>query len=250
MTAPNIRTFADAEAVSQAAAHEFVRCAREAVAARGRFVVAFSGGSTPKRLYQLLAEPPHRDQIDWNRIEVFWGDERSVPPDHKDSNYNMAREALLSRVPIPPGQVHRIEAERQDRDAAAREYQAAIAAVFGVSPADPPPSLDLILLGMGPDGHTASLFPGTTALTETTRWVVVNWVEKFHTDRVTLTAPILNAAREVLFLVAGADKAEPLAGVLEGPPNVQLLPSQLIHPAGQLVWFLDRAAAANLKARP
>jgi len=251
MTQSIIRTFADAEAVSRAAAEEFVRSAGETLAVRGRFTVALSGGSTPKRLYQLLAGEPFRDQVDWKKVEIFWGDERSVPPDHQDSNYRMAREAMLEKLPIPTGQVHRLEAERSDRDAAAREYQQTLARVFGVSVDGPPPAFDLVLLGMGPDGHTASLFPGTTALKETTRWVVVNFVPKFNTDRLTLTAPVLNRAREVLFLVAGADKVQPLREVLEGPPDIQRLPSQLIRPSeGRLLWFVDRQAAAQLTLPP
>jgi 6-phosphogluconolactonase len=242
-----IRIFADVEGVSRAAAEEFVRCAGEAIAARNHFSVALSGGSTPHRLFQLLAAEPYHDQVDWGGLEVFWGDERSVPPDHHDSNYRMAKEALLTRVPLRSANVHRIKAERPDRDAAAREYQETIARVFGVPPDGEPPAFDLVLLGMGPDGHTASLFPNTTALAETTRWVVVNHVPKFNTDRVTLTYPILNNAHEVLFLVGGADKAEPLREVLEGPPDPLRLPSQKIQPTGgKLVWYLDRLAAAKL----
>jgi 6-phosphogluconolactonase len=244
---PTIRTFPDAEAVSRGAAEEFVRCAREAIGAQGRFTVTLSGGSTPRRMFEMLAEPPFRDQVDWSKTHSFWGDERSVSPDHRDSNYRMANEAMLSRLPIPSGQVHRIEAERQDRDAAAREYQAIIAKTFAVDPNGAPPAFDLVLLGMGPDGHTASLFPHTAALAESKRWVVVNFVPKFNTDRVTLTVPILNKAREVLFLVAGADKAGPLAEMLEGPPDPERLPSQLIKPtAGALLWFVDRLAVAKL----
>jgi 6-phosphogluconolactonase len=249
MVPPTVRVFADPEAVSRAAADEFVRAAGEAVAARGRFTVALSGGSTPKRLYQLLAEPPYRDRVDWGKAEFFWGDERSVPPDHNDSNYHTAHEAMLRRLPVPAGHVHRMEAERADRDAAAREYEAALARVFGATPGGEPPAFDLILLGMGPDGHTASLFPHTAALKESGRWVVVNYVPKFATDRVTFTAPVLNRAREVLFLVAGNDKAEPLHEVLEGAPNGDLYPSQTVRPTnGRLVFFVDRAAAAKLAA--
>jgi 6-phosphogluconolactonase len=247
MSYGTIRVFADAEAISRAAADEFVRCAREAVAARGRFTVALSGGSTPKRLYQLLADPPYRDQVDWSKVELFWGDERSVPPDHNDSNYHTAQEAMLRKLPVSTARVHRMEAERADRDAAARDYEAVLARAFDTTLGTAPPSLDLILLGMGPDGHTASLFPHTTALQETARWVVVNYVPKFATDRMTFTAPVLNRAREVLFLIAGTDKAEPLHEVLEGKPNTDLYPSQLVKPsAGQLVWFVDRSAAAKL----
>lgn len=248
MSDPVVRTFPDAEAVSRAAAEEFVRCAAEATRARGRFVVALSGGSTPRRLYQLLAGPPYRGQVEWARVQVFWGDERSVPPDDKDSNYRMAREALLGPLGLLPGHVHRMEAERADRDTAAREYQDEIARAFGVDAHGEPPAFDLVLLGMGPDGHTASLFPHTAALGETKRWVVVNPVPQHQTERMTLTYPVLNRAREVLFLVAGPDKAEPLAEVLQGTPDPQRLPSQRVRPAdGQLVFFVDRAAAARLK---
>jgi 6-phosphogluconolactonase len=247
MGAPSILRFPDAEAVSRAAAEAFAARAAQAVAARGRFAVLLSGGSTPRRMYQLLADPPLRDRVDWGRVEVFWGDERPVPPDHPDSNYRMAYEALLSKVPVPPAQVHRMEAGRADRDAAAREYQAAIARAFGVPDSGQPPAFDLALLGLGPDGHTASLFPGTAALHEKGRWVVVNHVPRLATDRMTVTAPVLNRAREVLFLVAGADKVEPLAEVLEGPRDPERLPAQLIQPEGRLGWFVDAAAAARLR---
>ncbi len=249
MSEPIIRCCADAEAVSRAAAEEFVRLAREAAAARGRFTVALSGGSTPRRLYQLLAEAPFRAQVDWPKVEFFWGDERAVPPDHKDSNYRTANEALLTKLALPPGHVHRMQAERPDRDATAREYQEEIARVFGVSPDGEPPSFDLVLLGMGPDGHTASLFPGTAALKETRRWVVANHVPQMNTDRVTMTAPVLNRAANVLFLVAGGDKAERLAEVLGGPADVERLPSQLLRGAtGRVVWLVDEAAASRLGA--
>jgi 6-phosphogluconolactonase len=242
MSSRAIRTFADVESLSEVAAQEFVRCAREATAERGRFAVALSGGSTPKRLYQLLAGEPFRNQLDWGRVGIFWGDERCVPPDDPQSNYRMAREAMLEKLPIPADHIHRMEAERPDLDAAARDYQNVLARVL---PGEPP-ALDLVLLGMGPDGHTASLFPHTDALHETTRWVVPNHVPQLHTNRLTLTRPILNRAREVLFLVAGADKAERLAEVLAGPADPTRLPSQSIQPDGQLVWFIDQAAAGRL----
>ena len=244
-----LHTFADAEAVSQAAAREFIRCAAEAVKARGKFTVALSGGSTPRRLYQILAEAPCRDQVDWSKIDIFWGDERSVPPDHSDSNYRMANEAMLSRLPIPAARVHRLQAEREDRDKAAMDYQNEIARVFGVDAGGEPPVFDLILLGMGPDAHTASLFPGTTGLRELKKWVVPNWVEKFKTFRLTMTRPMINKAREVLFLVAGKDKTDPLMKVFCGPSDPNTYPSQLICPAtGQLVWYLDVAAIAGMTA--
>lgn len=242
-----IRTFADAEAISRAAAEEFVTLSR---AAPGKFYVALAGGSTPRRLYQLLAGPPFRDQVDWSRVEFFWGDERAVPPDHADSNYAMAHEALLSKVPIAPAQVHRMKADSPDLDAAARDYQAEIARTFGVRPDGDPPAFDLVLLGMGPDGHTLSLFPHTPALKETVRWVVSNPGAK-NLMRLTLTAPVVNRAARVLFLVAGADKAERLVEVLEGPPDHDRLPSQTIRPAGNaLSWFVDQSAAARLKPGP
>jgi 6-phosphogluconolactonase len=244
-----IRILPDKEAIFRASADEFVRLAKEAIGARKRFTVALSGGSTPRGLFELLTTPAYKSQVDWAKVEFFWGDERSVPPDNKDSNYHMAREAMLSKLPIADTQVHRLQAERSDRDQAARDYQNEIARVFGVSPDGPPPAFDLILLGMGPCGHTASLFPHTAALKETKRWVVVNHVAKFNTDRVTFTTPLLNRAAHVVFLVAGADKAAALAEVLEGPPNSDEYPSQLIQPAGQPLWLIDKSAAANLKKK-
>ncbi len=242
-------TFADAEAVSQAAAREFDRCAIEAITARGKFSVALSGGSTPKRLYQILADSPYREKISWANVEIFWGDERSVSPDHNDSNFRMAKEAMLDRMNIPAACIHRLQAEREDRDKAAQEYQNEIASVLGVDPNGEPPVFDLILLGMGPDAHTASLFPGSTALRETKKWVVPNWVEKFKTFRLTMTRPLINKAREVLFLVAGKDKTAPLQKVFCGPSEPNIYPSQLICPTnGQLVWYLDVAAIAGLTA--
>ncbi|MBI4608668.1 MAG: 6-phosphogluconolactonase [Candidatus Rokubacteria bacterium] len=238
---------ADAEAVSAAAARDFVALSRDAVAARGSFTVALSGGSTPRRLYQLLAEAPYRSEVAWERVEFFWGDERAVPPDHPDSNYRMAAVALLEKIGAAADRIHRIQAERADRDAAARHYQLEIARVFGVNPDGPPPALDLVLLGMGPDGHTASLFPHTAALREGRGWVMTHFVERLGAERITLTVPVLNRAREIRFLVAGSDKAATLRAVLEGPRDPERLPSQLIRPeAGRLVWLVDRAAAAEL----
>jgi 6-phosphogluconolactonase len=242
-----VRICDDAEQVSRDAAQEVALLAGKAIAAGGRFTMALSGGSTPRRLYEILAEPPFREQIDWRRVELFWGDERCVPPDHPDSNYRMTKLALLDKVGVPAANVHRLAGERKDLAAAASEYQVEIAKVFGQVAEGAPPSFDLVLLGMGPDGHTASLFPHTAALKETTRWVAVNHVPKFNADRLTLTRPILNRAACVMFLIAGDDKAEPLSEVLEGPPDPERLPSQLIQPAGTLVWLIDRAAAARLR---
>ena len=231
-----IRQFDNLDELSRAAAGEFIRLAREAIAARGRFMVVLSGGSTPRRLYELLAE---HSFADWNKVEFFWGDERAVPPDHKDSNYRMAREAILDRLAVPEANIHRIEAERVT---VARDYEAVIARAFGVEPGGEPPAFDLVLLGMGADGHTASLFPHTEALRETLRWVVQNVSGR----RITLTPRILNQAAHVIFLVAGAEKARVLAEVLEGPSDPERLPAQLIRPA---TWFVDHAAGAKLLKR-
>jgi 6-phosphogluconolactonase len=244
---PTILRLPDAEEVGAAAAHEFVRCARSALAARGRFSVALAGGSTPRRSYERLGEAPLRGQVDWDGVDFFWSDERAVPPDHRDSNYRMACEALLDRLAIDARRLHRMQGERADLDAAARDYEAELARAFGVAPSDEPPALDLVFLGLGGDGHTASLFPHTAALRETTRWAVANHVPRLGARRLTLTAPILNRAARVVFLVAGAEKADILAEVLEGPADPERLPSQLIRPqSGALVWIVDRLAAARL----
>ncbi len=247
MNMPVIRQFEDAEQVSRAAAKEFIRLAHEAIAARGRFTVALSGGSTPRCLYEFLAEAPRDDQVAWPNVEFFWGDERAVPPDHQDSNFRMAREAFLRTLEIPEAHIHRLQADRTDRDAAARDYEAEISRVFGVPHGGKPPAFDLVLLGLGSDGHTASLFPYTSALKETTRWVVANHVPKLASERLTLTPVILNRAANVSFLVAGEDKSVALAAVLEGRADPERLPAQLIRPVvGRLAWFIDRAAGSRL----
>ena len=228
----------DAEELSRRAAEEFVRRARGR-----RFSVALAGGSTPRRLYQLLADAPYREQVDWTHVEFFFGDERTVPPDHVDSNFRMANEALLAQLDLPDRQIHRMAGERDDIDAAAAAYANEIGKVLGGTP----PAFDLVLLGMGRDGHTASLFPGTAALFERRRWVVPNLVPQLDTRRLTLTVPILNHASCLLFLVAGAEKREALAAVLEGPRDPERFPSQLVRPEhGELLWLVDRAAAAGL----
>lgn len=238
---------ADQTALAKEAAERWARIAQEAIARAGRFTIALSGGSTPKLLYSLLAGEPHSTRLPWRKTHVFWGDERAVPPGDPDSNFGMAKATLLDRVPIPADRVHRIQAERSDLNVAAREYEAEIASVFAVPPTGDPPPFDLILLGLGPDGHTASLFPHTKALRETGRWVVRNHVPTLKTDRVTLTAPILNRGATVLFLVTGADKASALQAVLEGPSDPERLPAQLIRPtSGRLTWLVDRAAAGML----
>jgi 6-phosphogluconolactonase len=248
--ASRLLVVAEQTALAKEAAERCVRIAQEALARGGRFTIALSGGSTPKSLYSLLADEPYSTRVPWSKTHVFWGDERAVPPGDPDSNFGMAKATLLDRVPIPADRVHRIQAERPDLNVTAREYEAEIASVFAVPPTGDPPSFDLILLGLGPDGHTASLFPHTEAVRETSRWVVPNHVPTLKTDRVTLTAPILNRAATVLFLVAGTDKAPALQAVLEGPADPDRLPAQLIRPtAGRLIWLVDRAAAGMLTTR-
>jgi 6-phosphogluconolactonase len=241
---PNLQVFADASEVARAAALRFVEIARESIAARGRFSVALAGGSTPKRIYELLAGDEFSDQLDWSKVHIFFGDERCVPPDDAESNYRMANESLLARVALPEQNVHRMRGEG-DAVANARLYEDELRGYFD---GQNWPQFDLVMLGMGDDGHTASLFPGTRALDVHTAWVTANWVEKFDTFRVTLTVPAINHARQVMFIITGASKAERLQEVLYGAHEPQRLPSQLIQPhAGALEWFLDEAAAKLLR---
>jgi 6-phosphogluconolactonase len=244
-----VEIFPDKNALVRAEAERIVKLAREAIASRGRCLVALSGGSTPKPLYELLATPPYAGQLDWSGVHLFWGDERCVPPDHPDSNYRMTREALLDRVPLPAENVHRIRGEDDPRRAA-EAYERTLREWFG--PEDPPKrSFDMVLLGMGPDGHTASMFPGSDAATETRRWAMAVHVERPREMwRVTLTTVVLNAAADVTFLVAGADKAPRLHEVLQRRSD-RPLPAERIHPArGSLHWLVDDAAAAALRDRP
>ena len=236
----------DAEGVAQEALAQWRRHARDAVAARGAFRVLLSGGSTPRRLFQLLAAPEVRDALPWKETHLFWGDERCVPPDHAESNFRMTRQALLDTVGPPAAQVHRHEGERGDVDAAARDYQAVVARAFGVPADGPPPPFDLVFLGMGSDSHTASLFPGTRALGETSRWFVANDVPQLSTRRLTATFPLLNAARAVVFLAAGPDKAPALDRVLAAAGGLANAPARGVDPAGTLDWVIDRAAAAGI----
>jgi len=246
MTAPvELRRLTTPQDLFQAAADEVLRAAASAIAERGRFTIALSGGSTPRNLYTLIAANASTS-LPWDHMFFFWGDERHVPPDDPDSNYRMARETLLSKVPIPPANVFRILAENPDASAAAEAYEQTLRKFFTVAPGKFP-RFDLILLGLGPDGHAASLFPETAALQETTRLVVANWVEKLKTSRITFTLPVLNAARCVAFLVSGTDKAAVLHEVLEGNAPAEKYPSKLVRPSeGKLIWFVDRAAASQL----
>jgi 6-phosphogluconolactonase len=241
---PDVRVFDDAEAVARAAAARFAELAAESIAARGAFSVALAGGTTPRRVYELLAGEEWRGRVEWEKVHVFFGDERCVPADHADSNYRMANETLLSRVPLPVENVHRMEG-RGDAAANASLYEDELRAFFAESGR---PRFDLLLLGMGDDGHTLSLFPHTAALGETSLWVAANYVEKLGAWRVTLTAPAANSARHVIFLVTGAGKAERLREVLLGQSDPERLPSRLIRPAdGRLEWMVDEAAAGELE---
>jgi 6-phosphogluconolactonase len=235
----SVNVYANPEELAQAAAREFAARAAEAIDERGRFAVVLAGGSTPRATYELLARD-YRDTIDWKEVHVFFGDERSVPPDDDDSNYKMARESLLDHVPI--GSVHRMQGELPP-DEAAEAYEQDLRDFFG---SEDLPRFDLILLGTGPDGHTASLFPETSALEVHDRLVVANPVLKLETTRITLTVPAINAARAVCFLVAGENKAGPVAEIVEGNPDPREYPASLIQPENGPVWMLDRAAASGL----
>jgi len=240
------RVFADLSMLSKTVAEQFVGVAREAIAARGRFAVALSGGSTPRTLYEQLAKPGFADRIEWAKVDVLWSDERCVNPDDPRSNYGLARSELLSHVPIPESNVRRIEAEHGPRVAAA-DYERVLGEVFGLRAGrGEVPRFDLVLLGLGKDGHTASLFVGSAALREQTRWVVDVAIVDMdpRVPRVTLTVPVLNAARHVWFLVSGHGKREALRNVLHGSPMHRApYPATLVRPKGELVWFVDEAAA-------
>lgn len=239
----------DAQALAQRAADHFVEKVEQAVAARGRARIAISGGSTPKSAFALLGDEgqPWRKRMPWDRLELWWVDERCVPPDDADSNYRMTREALLNHVPLKPEQIHRMEGELEPGMAAAR-YEAALRNGFRLEGAETP-QFDVVQLGMGPDGHTASLFPHTAALHEMARLAVANHVSAKDAWRITLTLPVINRGAEVFFLIAGEDKAQILKEVFFGPRDPERLPSQLISPAnGILTLLLDQAAAAFLPA--
>ena len=239
-----IAIFPDTNTLSQQAAQYIVRLASEAIVTRGRFTIALSGGSTPKILYGLLGTEPYRGQINWASVEIFWSDERCVPPDSADSNYALAQEVLLSKIPIPANQVHRMPTDQPDREAASREYTSEMQRTFGTNGI---PSFDLLQLGMGPEGHTASLFPHQESLHEQQRLVIPVIVPKPPPPRLTFTPPLLNAARHVLFLVTGSEKAEAIQAVLEGPDQPEEYPAQIVRPPnGEVVWMLDTGAAAKL----
>lgn len=246
---PSLNVHLDRASATRALAGHVVQLAADAIAARGRFTWVLAGGSTPRELYELLASPEFRSTIDWSKVEVFWGDERCVPPTSPESNFNMAHEALLGRVLVPESQVHRMAGELAP-GLAAEQYEGVLRRIFaGAHFPDVPPVFDLILLGMGDDGHTASLFPGSAALEEAAHWVCP--AQKGDQWRLTLTFPVINAAREVVFLVTGAAKQAMLRNVIEPDGGAASWPAARVQPeAGSLRWFMDRDAAAllNLQA--
>ena len=242
---PEISIVPDLAALHWAAAAEFIAAVKHAVDSKGQFDVVLSGGSTPKGLFALLADNP---KIPWRQVRFFWGDERHVAPEHADSNFRMANEALLSKINAQPSQIFRIPAENPDAAQAAAGYEQQLRECFQLS-GDALPRFDLVMLGMGSEGHVASLFPGTKALDENERLVVSNWVGKLFTDRITLTARVLNNAAMVMQLVSGSDKALALKGVLEGPTEPAQLPAQLIRPVdGRLLWLIEKSAGALLQS--
>ena len=233
--------------LSRKAADMFVKLAADALKTRLLFTMALSGGSTPESLYRLLnSDPGIGNEIDWEKIHFFWGDERHFPPEHPESNFRMAQQTLFAGLPVQHGNIHRIQSEDSDADRAARSYEQEISRFFQ-PPAGQFPQFDLIWLGMGTDGHIASLFPQSDALSEKKRWVTANWVEKLQSHRITLTLPVINHARCVIILVSGAAKAKTLKQVLENDSQPPIYPAQMIRPLnGKLCWIIDRAAAKYL----
>ena len=242
-----IRILTDGATIAKRAAQEFVQAAAAAVREKGSFDVALAGGSTPKALYSLLVnDPALRSQIPWDKMHLFFGDERHVGPDHPDSNFRMATEAMISKSPLKPQQVTRIKGEYSDTKQAALEYEQALREYFKLKDGEYP-RFDLLLAGMGNEGHTLSLFPGTKALHADGRIVVRNWIGKLYTERITLTAPAASNSAEIIFMVTGADKAPALKAVLEGPFEPEQLPAQLLQPQnGKLLWLVDAAAGTML----
>jgi 6-phosphogluconolactonase len=239
--------YPDLDTLSQEAAQYIARLASQSIVTHGRFTLALSGGSTPRKLYGLLGSEPYRSQINWAQVEIFWGDERCVPPDDPESNYAMAQEVLLSKIPIPANQVHRMPADRFDHEAASQAYAEEMQRTFGT---DGIPAFDLIQLGMGPEGHTASLFPHQPSLHEQQCLVMPVSVPKPPPDRLTFTPPVLNAAYNILFLVTGSEKADAVHAVLEGDYNPDEYPAQIVRPKqGEVTWMLDTEAAAKIHAK-
>ena len=239
-----LRVYADAEQLARAAAELFVSQAAEAIQARGRFRVALSGGSTPRRVFQLLATDEFSSRIGWDRVDLFWGDERYVAADDRDSNYRMTADTLLRHIPIPATNIHRVRTEISPAAAAASAYEIEIRQIFQYPSSVP--QFDLVYLGLGANGHTASLFPHTSVLGERIKLVEAEFVNEVNQWRITMTLPLINRGRTVAFLVEGQPKAEVVREVLTGSPDPQRLPAEFIAPDGKLLWMMDEAAAALL----
>lgn len=247
MSKPEIIICRDVDELNRDAAAQFIASANAAIARSGRFAVALSGGSTPKALYALLASSSYRDRIDWSRAHLFWGDERCVPPDHPESNFRMVREALLSKIQIPGENIHRMAGEKEPNEAAA-DYESELRNFFALGPGHLP-RFDLILLGLGEDGHTASLFPNSAVLNEREHLVAASYVEKFQAHRLTLTLPVINAAAQVIFLVAGQSKSAIIKEILGSDSRLCSYPAAKVSPTdGQLKWLIAAEAAAGLPA--
>ncbi len=247
-----IQVASNAQELSRLAAEQFVRLAVEAEREKGRFTVALAGGSTPRTLYSLLAsrDEPFRAQLPWDSIHFFWGDERHVSPDHPDSNYRMVFEAMLSNVSVPTENIYRIKSEIADAAIAADEYERTLREIFKLTEGQLP-RFDLILLGIGPDAHMASIFPGSPVINEKSRLVAAPWVEKLQSSRITLTPPVLNNAAVVIFLVAGPEKAKALHEVLESDYQPERFPAQLLRGnKGRVLWLVDQQAAMMLRHQP
>lgn len=242
-----LKTFDDLDELARGAAEEIAKSAEEAIAARGRFTIAVSGGNTPKPAYRLLGQEPWLGRIDWDRVDVFWGDDRHVEPTHPESNFRMVMDTMLSRLPIPFANVYRMRTEMPDAKRVASDYERTLHDDFDLEGAELP-RFDLVLMGLGADGHTASLFPGSEAVHERRRLVVAPWVKQLSAWRITLTPPVFNNAALALFLVSGEEKAEALKAVLEGDFEPDRVPAQIVRPEdGRLVWLVDRAAARCLR---
>jgi len=246
MADPEIVICRDATELSQRGAEQFIQLAHRSVEMSGRFAVALSGGSTPKNLYSLLASPGYKERVPWKNVHLFWGDERCVPPDHPESNFRLVQEALLSKLDIPPENVHRMAGEKKPEVAAA-EYEEILRRFFRLSNVEFP-RFDLVLLGIGEDGHTASLFPGSDVLDETKRLVVACYVENLGAYRLTLTLPVLNNGAAIVFLVTGENKSAAVKQALEPEVGEPMVPASRIRPAdGKLIWLLSQDAAADLQ---
>lgn len=238
--------YPNADEVSWATAEKIERLLVQAVEKYGRATFALSGGRTPRSLFKLLSDSKHafRGRIPWDKVHFFWGDERFVPPDHEQSNYRMAKEALFEPLGIAPGNIHRFKTELTSPEEAAEEYQQQLEKFFGTNRDQPPPRFDVMLLGMGPDGHTASLFPGLNLLHSSEHWVKSFWVPQMNSHRLSMLPDLINESRNILLVVTGEEKAEVVALVLTDEPRNHALPVQKIQPTeGSLVWILDEAAA-------